>query len=458
VTANREPTGSPVTAVRRTSRGPSAGFAVIGVVGAVGAAVVLSLVAGPMPAPSPAPVAVVSSSPAFPSASPSAQSTSQPRPLPTVVGPATSTVIVLRGVADPAGELGALTGCSATNRVMTFPLTAGIKGADVDAVADSVGREAGWLFVPPGIQASSHVWLGSDVVELANGVGQHVAAVSTRGEVWLGGRAGATRWVPIATPEGRTAWTMANDSVAGRGACGPWTVPAEIAGQRSVTCAGAAVPACLAELAQALAGVPDLLAVGGDVVVSAGTCPAASAGCAGDAQSVAATPVGWPASASTPRLVQMGSPFGQATSADVGVLPPAVLMGLLARPSLPLSVGGERAQGNACADTLAGTLHGSPWDSRVAWVGNLSVRWPTGTAAWFMPDLAIAQSGGATGPVVRAGDLVEMRGNLDDSGFGFAACSIALVASAASGGVPSPQPVAPPVETPSGSPSGGVRP
>ena len=435
MTADREPQGSPVTAVRRTSRGPSAGLALIVVVAAVTLAIAIAVLSGTAPLPAPPPIAVASTAP---SAAPAPLRTTQPTASPQVA----NTILVLRGEADPAGALLALTGCPTGTRSIGYPLTPGIKGSDVDAVAAAAGRNTGWLFVPPGIQASTRVWLGTDLADLALAVGQQVAAVSPRGEVWLGGPSGASRWYPIATPKGLTAWVMGTDEVVGGGVCSPWTVPQKIGGQRSLSCSGVGEPACLQEFLEARSAVADLVFGRGDVVVSE-ACTAATRPCTGRVTVVAA-PAGWSGSMSDLRAAERSASGAAFQPVDARVLedPP---LDALSRPALPLPTGGEKLGNNTCAETLAGQLHASPWDPRVAWAGDMTVVWPTGTRARFLPRVWLNTLGSGSAEQAVLDDPVVVTGILDDTGLAFDACSWTLGsagigASGAMGDVPAVTP------------------
>ena len=426
MTADREPSGSPVTAVRRTSRGPSAGFALIVVVAAVTTAIAVAFLSTPAPQPAPSPVAFASVPPS--QASPPQQASPPAAPAVHV----TSTILVLRGEADPSGALLALTGCPQGRRSTGYPLTPGIQGADVDTVAAAAGRHTGWLYVPPGIQAWSRVWLGRDLVELARAVGQPAVAASPTGEVWLGGRSGATRWVPIATPAGRTAWVMGNDEMVTTSTCGPWTVPTLIAGQRSVTCAGTGEPACLAVLERARSDVPGLLYPDGDATVAEALCAQRALGCATPPVVAVATPAGWPASTAELRGAM------QVTAADPFVLTdqtqlPDNPLDVLARPALPLPAAKAPPATDACPETIEGLLLGSPWDPRVAWVQAQDVVWPQGTSVWFVPEIVVEVIGKTDGTTAHEFDNVQLTGRLGEDGR-FNACTMTL----GSAGAPAP--------------------
>ena len=446
MTADQEPPGSPVTAVHGRSRGPSAGFAVVGVVAAVTAAIVIAVVSGPSPQPIPSasPVALVTASPSSPAPSglpvPSSPPAPSPSPLSTPV--ATGTIVVLRGVTDPASELVTLTGCSEIVRIAGLPPHPRIKGADVDAVAQAAGRTTGWMFVPPGIQASSHVWLGTDLVEFAQAVGQQVVATSPAGEVWLGGPSGATRWFPIPTPKGLTAWVMGTETVVGRGTCSPWTLPAWIGGQRSLSCSGVGEPGCLQEFLEARSAVGDLVFGNGDAVV-AEACTAATRPCPGPTTVVTA-PARWSGSMSDLRAAERSASGAAFQPVDARVLedPP---LDALSRPALPLPTGGEKLGNNTCAETLAGQLHAAPWDPRVAWAGDMTVVWPTGTRARFLPRVWLNTLGSGSAEQAVLDDPVVVTGILDDTGLAFDACSWTLGsagigASGAMGDVPAVTP------------------
>ena len=436
MTADREPSGSPVTAVRRSTRGPSAGLALLVVIGAIAAAIGLALANGPGPAPSP--VAVVSASPTataqrHPVATIPAPVIAPPTPAIAPVPASADTVLVLRDVADPAGTLAALTGCSGSARTRGQTPFPPIKGSDVDTIAADAGRGPGsWLFVPPGIQASTRVWLGDDLVALAAAVGQPVVAVGPKGEVWLGGPAGATRWYPIATPQGRTAWVMGADSVAGTGRCGPWTVPSEIAGLRSLTCAAVGEPTCLNLLPLVNADVTGVLQPGGDLVVAVPPCIDSNR-CFATPLTFIGLPPAWSGSLHEVRAVAANDYSGTLVPVTADMLP-AYAIEALGRPGLPLPTGGDKVKGNTCGETLTGQLHGSPWDPRVAWVGDTAVVWPTGTTLRFLPFAQLTAPGDPYGTFAAQYDPLTVTGMLNETGLAFNACRVALAPFAASSG------------------------
>jgi hypothetical protein len=410
----------------------------LGVVGAIVVAVAVAVASDPGPVPrlavdrsaspalraSPAPQTTTPSTP--PSATPSTPATIPPQV-------DAATVVILRDVADPASTLAALTGCADSVRSSRGPFDPAIKGADVDAVAAAAGVDAGaWLFVPPGIRAATRVWLGDDVAQLASAVGEPVVAISPKGEVWLGGPAGATRWVPVATPHGRTAWAMGVEEVAGAGVCSPWTLPFRILGQRSVTCAGLGEPACLDLLAAVVADTPGVLLPGGAAVVAAPPCPS-SRDCGALPRTVLGLPAGWSGSPSEVRAAAVGHD-GAAPTRLAGGLLPVNAIDAISRPSLPLPTGGEKVKFNTCSETLTGQLHASPWDPRVAWVGDMPVVWPTGTVLRFLPLAQLTTAGDPYGASAAEGDEVTVTGMLSDSGLAFNGCAMRLMPSSAATG------------------------
>ena len=425
MTADPEPSGTPVTVVRRSSRGPSAGLVLLVVVGAIAGAVGLALADDPGPAP--APVAVASASPTVasqrhPVATLPVPVIALPTPAIAPIPASAGTVLVLRDVADPAGTLAALTGCSGSARTTGQTPFPPIKGSDVDTIAADAGRGPGsWLFVPPGIQASTRVWLGDDLVALAEAVGQPVVAVGPKGEVWLGGPAGATRWYPIATPQGRTAWVLGADSVAGTGRCGPWTVPSEVAGLRSLTCAGMGAPTCLDLLPLINSDATGVLQPGGDLVLAVPPC-LDSHRCFATPLTFVGLPAGWTGSLSEIHTVGAG-----ASSL------PAYTLDAMGRAALPLPTGGDKVPTNTCRETLTGQLHGAPWDPRVAWVGDTAVVWPTGTTLRFLPTAQLRVPGDPYGTFATEGDQLTVTGSINPTSGAFNACRVGLAPTAASG-------------------------
>ncbi len=429
-----------MSAVRAPSRGPSAGLVVLLIAGAIAAAVAVSLVGGPGPAP--APVADVSAAPSG-AAGPSASLAAVPQPISARTAPvgASTLTLVLRDVPDPAATLAALTGCPGSVRTTGVSPAPAISGAAVDSVAATAGRGPdSWLFVPPGIQASTRVWLGDDLVSLAQAAGVPVVAVGTTGEVWLGGQAGATRWHPVATPQGRTAWVMGTDEVVGQGQCGPWIVPSVVARLRSLTCAGIGVPQCLDLLPLVNADMTGVLQPAGDLIVAVPPC-IDSHRCYATPLTFVGIPAGW---AGRPGDVHAaGDPdfSGTLQSVSPGGLPDYAL-DALARPALPLPTGGDHVVANRCAASLTGPLHASAWDPRVAWVGGTAVVWPTGTAVRFLPTAQLAAPNAPRLTLARPGDILTLKGMRGAPGDAFDACSIALAPPSATNGgsVPSAGP------------------
>ncbi len=377
-------------------------------------AIVVAMV--PAPAPSPSPLAAVF-------ASPSSADSALPSAVPTRTPQVTTTVVVLRVANDPGGAIATLTGCKGLTRV-AGQVSPNIKGSEVDATAAAAGRTTGWIFVPPGIQAATKVWLGDDVVELALAAGQQVVAADAKGEIWLGGRAGATRWRPIATPAGLTAWVMTADDVTGTGECSSWLVPPVFDAERSITCAGLSLPGCLEVLAHVGATSASLLAGGSDVVVAAGDCPSWPS-CPDVRVVVAVLPASRHRAADATAVGLDGSLTGSPFAVSVADYPYA--LDAITRPSLPLPTGGEKAKGNDCSEALAGSLRVAPWDPRVVWVGTQAVVWPTGTFARFLDPPIVSVPGNPYGAAATPGDEVLVTGTLDTVRRQFNACSLRLL-------------------------------
>jgi hypothetical protein len=434
MTSDRDPSEPNVTAIR-PSRGPSAGLVLLLLIGAVVGAIAIAVVSAPEAAPGataearasgvPTPSSGAPSGGASPSGGSPAPS-SAPSPAPEV----RSTVIVLRGVSNPAGVLGDLMSCARASRVKGQAPPA-IRGAAVDAVVASSGRDAGWVFVPPGVQAATMVWLGTDVVELAKAVGEQVVAIGTDGAVWLGGRTGASRWRPIETPAGRTAWAMTGDEVAGSGHCGIWLVPPLIPGQRSMTCLGIEVNACLGLPPLTEGQTSDLLLPGADLIVAVPPCADAHH-CPTTPVTFVGVPRGWSGAPGALRAAVRTAATGRLSQIPVTRLPDYAL-DAIGLPALPLPTSRAAAPAADCAETITGPLHAAPWDSRVAWVGTQAVLWPYGTTVQFLPIAALVAPGAPAipfGATAMVGDTVLLTGHIDRRIGRFAACGVELVAGA----------------------------
>ncbi len=293
----------------------------------------------------------------------------------------------------------------------------------MDATAVAAGRETGWIFVPPGIQAVTRVWLGDDVVELARAAGRPVVAVGTNGDVWLGGPAGAARWRPISTPAGRTAWVLTADEVTSRGQCGPWPVPETIAGQRSLTCAGLGVPACLQLVTQVELDQPAIPSPRGDMAVALPDCGVQALACGIGQVTVAAVPDGWTGDVGSVLAATRASADG-AFILLAGGAEPDYALDAISRPTLPLPTGSRAPTASACTATLMGDLRAAAWDPRVVWVGEIGVVWPPGTSARFADaaSLTVPRPNGSYRFV--AGAPVQVQGSLDPRLHAFVACTV----------------------------------
>jgi hypothetical protein len=82
------------------------------------------------------------------------------------------------------------------------------------------------------------------------------------------------------------------------------------------------------------------------------------------------------------------------------------------------------APGTPCAGAeRIGSLEGSPWDPRVAWVGTAGVTWPVGYTAIFVPDLRLL--GPDAEIVATAGDELRLVGAVGGvEGGSFVACAV----------------------------------
>jgi hypothetical protein len=432
VTVEREPAGAPIAPIRGSPRGPSAGLALLLVAAAVTGAIVAAVLSGAEPAPAPS-LAVVAPSPPVPTSTVprSPRASPAPAPVPPAIPASPSTVLVIRGVTDPGATLGELAGCSPLLRVPGQPAPA-IRGADVDATAQAAGRDTGWLFVPPGIQAVTRVWLGDGVIELARAAGRPVVAVGVDGEVWLGGASGAVRWQPIPTPAGRTAWVMTSEEVTGSGRCRPWDVPTAIADQRSLTCAGIAAPACLDLAAELTGEAPEVPYAGGGLALALLPCRPQTAACPEGQVAAAAVPPGWTGGYQDVRAAEAASGGRRFARLSPGALPDAAAAAI-ALASLPLPVEARAPRPASCAVTLEGDLRAAPWDPRVAWVGGTSVVWPAGSNIRFtaVSALTVPTADGTVRLV--EGARARLRGTRDARTGAFVACGAGSVSVAAGG-------------------------
>jgi hypothetical protein len=300
----------------------------------------------------------------------------------------------------------------------------------VDATAVAAGRETGWIFVPPGIQAVTRVWLGDDVVALARAAGRPVVAVGTNGDVWLGGPAGGARWRPIPTPAGRTAWVLTSDEVTSRGHCGPWPVPQGLAGQRSVTCAGVDAPTCLRLAAQVEADAPGFPYPEGDMALASPACPSRAPTCVNRELTAVAVPARPTGTVVGVRAAMLSAASGAFRPLEPGA-EPGYALDAISRPSLPLAIGVAKPTPRACSATLTGGIRAAAWDPRVFWVGVTSVVWPIGTSARFadLPALMVPTADGSYRFVV--GASVRLEGSVDPRTHAFVACSARPVSVAA---------------------------
>ncbi|OGO54543.1 MAG: hypothetical protein A2V85_10955 [Chloroflexi bacterium RBG_16_72_14] len=142
---------------------------------------------------------------------------------------------------------------------------------------------------------------------------------------------------------------------------------------------------------------------------------------AGATVDIAAVPAGW-TGLDDVRAFEVGDPLlmfvVRETTAD---RLPAHVLALVGRPSLRLPTFATAP--TVCLDArLGGTLHGSPWDERVAWIGTTAVRWPFGTTARFVPDLELVSPNGAV--IAREGDSMVLGGGLTTEDGTFGACSV----------------------------------
>ena len=266
------------------------------------------------------------------------------------------------------------------------------------------------------------VWLGSDLVALAIDTATPLVALGGRGDVWLGPTERVMRWVSVVTPAGRVAWRETGNSVAAAEGCAPArATPVAFGGLRSITCGRLSLDACKSALDLPRGSAPDAFGPDVDVVVESSCGP--DQRCAmGATVDIAAVPAGW-TGLDDVRAFEVGDPrlifVVRETTVD-GL--PAHVLALVGRPSLSLPTFSTASTG-ACLDArLEGTLHGSPWDERVGWIGTTSVRWPFGITARFVPALELVSPEGAV--IAREGDSMVLTGGLTAEDGTFGACSV----------------------------------
>ena len=142
---------------------------------------------------------------------------------------------------------------------------------------------------------------------------------------------------------------------------------------------------------------------------------------------VTAAPAGW-ASPDMIRAFATGLRRLSGTSGEVAGQDMApVTFAIASRPGAELPVPDPvdlPAPDAACTGTtLDGIVRGSPWDPRVAWVGDATITWPGGYAAAFAPDLRLLEPDDTE--VAADGDRVRLTGDVGGvEGGRFEACAV----------------------------------
>jgi hypothetical protein len=409
-----EPSQLRVVGVRPASRGPSVAVVLVALAVVVGVGVWLGRQPASVPGSGdPSGSATAGASAPLESADPTT-TTGTPAPGQPVVE-------VLRGADDGDSLFAQRNGCGSF--VSADAATAIVfDGDDVDRAAEETGREAGWLEVTGAVGQTVRIWLGSDPVALAIDAATPLVVIGGRGDVWLGSTERVRRWISLTTPAGRVTWWQTGSGTAAAEGCAPArATPIAFGGLRSITCGRLSLDACKSALDLPRGSAPDAFGPGVDVVVES-SCGPNQLCQAVETIDIAAVPAGW-TGLDDVRAFEVGDPLLMFVVRETGadLLPPHVLA-LVGRPSLPLPTFATASTGSCRLARLEGTLQGSPWDERVAWIGTTAVRWPFGTTARFVPDLELVSPDGAV--IARQGDSMVLGGGLTTEDGTFGACSV----------------------------------
>jgi hypothetical protein len=410
-----EPRPLRVVGVRPASRGPSVAVVLVALAAVVGAGVWLGRQPATVPGSGDASVSATAGASA-------PLETAEPTTPAGTTAPGQPVVEVLRGADDGDSLFAQRNGCGSFVSANAL-ISLDFDGADIDQAADETGVESGGLlFAARRDQEAHYVWLGRDPVALAIAEAAPLLSIGGRGDVWLGSTERVGRWVSLMTPAGRVAWWQTGNGVAAGEGCGPArATPVAFGGLRSITCGRLSLDACKSALDLPRGSAPDAFGPGVDVVVESSCGP--NQLCAiGETVDIAAIPAGWTGLDGV-RAFEVGDPLlmfvVRETTAD---LLPAHVLALVGRPSLPLPTFATASTGSCRLARLEGTLHGSPWDERVAWIGTTAVRWPFGFTARFVPDLELVSRDGAV--IARQGDSMVLGGGLTTEDGTFGACSV----------------------------------
>jgi hypothetical protein len=306
---------------------------------------------------------------------------------------ATSPVELLRGIPNASALLAQRLGWTECRMATLEPYPLELSLDAVDMVATELGVESGMLRLGvPGATQPVPVFLGTDLVELARLEQVPVVAIDGRPVVWLADETRAREWQAMVTPMGRTAWAATGAAAWPDGGCTP---PPDatpgITGFRSLTC-WTDRDRCLEAIEAARTLAPEAFGPAVDVAAGLGsTCPPGVA-CPwtgpDDPVTVTVTPQAWH-DLGEMRVFTTGLRrlSGVALESAVEAAPPETLA-LASRPAIALPVATTSLDG-PCGESIRGVLSASPWDPRVAWVGQTPVTWPTGYGAVFAPDLRL---------------------------------------------------------------------
>ncbi|HEY3334514.1 MAG TPA: hypothetical protein VGK16_04685 [Candidatus Limnocylindrales bacterium] len=339
-----------------------------------------------------------------------------------------SPIEILRGIPNASALLAQRLGWMGCRMATLEPYPLDVPGDLVDQVVASLGVESGPIGLTlDGATQPTLVFIGTDIVELARLEQVPVVAVDGRPVIWMADETRAREWRASITPAGRTFWVATGAAAWPDGGCvPPPDATPGITGFRSLTC-WTDRDRCLKAIEAARTFAPEAFGPAADVAAGlASTCPAGVA-CPwtgpDDPVTVTVAPDHWRALGEL-RLFTTGLRrlSGVAVEHAADAASPETLA-LASRPSIALPES-TAVTGTCGPGSLRGALHASPWDPRIAWVGQTPVTWPAGSLALFVPDLRLFAPDGTL--VGGPGDEVLLAGAAEGPGAAdtFDACEV----------------------------------